>query len=141
MKRVLIINGANLNLLGTREVKIYGDRTFEDYLLDLREKYPHFDIHYFQSNLEGEVVNALQTGANYDAIVLNAGGYAHTSVVIRDAVAAISHFPVIEVHISNIMQRETFRHSSLLSAVCAGTIFGFGLLSYELAMKAIESWD
>jgi 3-dehydroquinate dehydratase-2 len=138
MKRILIINGANLNLLGTREVNIYGERSFEDYLLDLRAKYPHFDISYYQSNIEGELVNALQKGEDYAVIILNAGGYSHTSVVIRDAVAAM-RTPVIEVHISNITSRESFRHSSLLSPVCVGTIFGFGLLSYDLAIRAAEN--
>ena len=140
MKRILIINGANLNLLGTRETKIYGTSSFEDYFSDLQLRFPYFDMVYLQSNVEGEIVNALQSSKDYDAIILNAGGYTHTSVVIRDAVAAIQ-VPVIEVHITNIMNRESFRHTSLLSSVCTGTIFGFGLLSYDLAIRAVESWD
>ncbi|MDR1005457.1 MAG: type II 3-dehydroquinate dehydratase [Bacteroidales bacterium] len=138
MKRILIINGANLNLLGQREENIYGSRHFDEFLSALRQKYPNIDISFVQSNIEGTIVEEIQNGKDYDGIILNAGGYTHTSVVIRDAIAAIKT-PVVEVHISNIMAREEFRHTSLLSAVCKGTIFGFGLLSYELALIALTN--
>lgn len=135
--KIAIINGPNLNLLGQRETKIYGDKTFEEYFQSLREKYPAIDFDYYQSNVEGELVNQIQKCAMMDGIILNAGAYTHTSVAIADAVAAIKA-PVIEVHISNIAAREDFRKHSYLSAVCSGTIFGFGLVGYELAVKAFE---
>ncbi|MDR1847542.1 MAG: type II 3-dehydroquinate dehydratase [Bacteroidales bacterium] len=138
MKHIIIINGANLNLLGTREPNIYGSESFDEFLLHLRTKYPHIEISFFQSNVEGSLVDALQASEKLDGVILNAGGYTHTSVVIRDAVVALQ-IPVIEVHISNIMKREEFRHTSLLSSVCSGTIFGFGLLSYELAVIALQN--
>lgn len=129
--KILIINGPNLNLLGTRETQIYGNLTFEEYFEKLKMRFT-FDLEYFQTNVEGEIIDKLQqTDAN--GIILNAGGYTHTSVAIRDCVSAIST-PVIEVHISNIMAREDFRHISMLSAVCEGCIFGFGLKSYDLAL-------
>ncbi|MDR1725002.1 MAG: 3-dehydroquinate dehydratase [Bacteroidales bacterium] len=137
MKHILIINGANLNLLGKRETDIYGNRSFEDYLSELRTIFSDIKISYFQSNIEGEIVNAIQRSEGIDGIVLNAGGYAHTSVVIRDAITSITT-PVVEVHISNIMNREEFRHTLILSSVCKGVIFGFGLYSYELAIRAIK---
>lgn len=130
---ILIINGPNLNLLGKRETKIYGDVSFEEYLETLRQKFPHFTIDVYQSNLEGEIITCLQSEL-YDGYVLNAGGYTHTSVAIRDCIAAIST-PVVEVHISNIAARESFRHESLLSPVCVGCVFGFGMKSYELALQ------
>ncbi len=130
---ILIINGPNLNLLGKRETKIYGDVSFEEYLETLKQKFPHFTIDVYQSNLEGEIITCLQSEL-YDGYVLNAGGYTHTSVAIRDCIAAIST-PVVEVHISNIAARESFRHESLLSPVCVGCVFGFGMKSYELAMQ------
>lgn len=132
MNKILIINGANLNLLGSRERDIYGQKSFEEYLKELRAKYPKVEIDYFQSNIEGELVNALQNN-KADGIILNAGGYTHTSVVIRDAVLSINT-EVVEVHISNISAREEFRHTSLLTPVCRGCIMGFGLESYELAL-------
>lgn len=128
--KILIINGPNLNLLGTREKGIYGNQTFEEYLDTLST---NAEISYFQSNIEGEIINALQK-ANEDGIILNAGGYTHTSVAIRDAVSAIQT-PVVEVHISNIAARESFRHESLISPVAEGCIFGFGLKGYELAIE------
>lgn len=128
--KILIINGPNLNLLGTREKGIYGNQTFEEYLDTLST---NAEISYFQSNIEGEIINALQE-ANEDGIILNAGGYTHTSVAIRDAVSAIQT-PVVEVHISNIAARESFRHESLISPVAEGCIFGFGLKGYELAIE------
>ena len=133
---ILIINGPNLNLLGKRETKIYGDISFDDYLDSLRMKFPNFTIDVYQSNIEGEIVTCLQSEL-YDGYILNAGGYTHTSVAIRDCIAAIST-PVVEVHISNISARESFRHESLLSPVCVGCVFGFGLKSYELAMQYFQ---
>ncbi|MBQ7985562.1 MAG: 3-dehydroquinate dehydratase [Bacteroidales bacterium] len=134
-KKILIVNGANLNLTGQREQSIYGKQDFDSFLNALRQEFADkCQIDYYQSNIEGEIVNALQA-FNGDTVIINAGGYTHTSVVIRDAVSAIS-IPCIEVHISNIFARETFRHVSLLSPVCKGTITGFGLESYRLAVSA-----
>lgn len=130
--KVLIINGPNLNLLGTREPQIYGNLSFEQYFEELRVKFP-FDLEYFQSNVEGEIINKLQQ-TKATGIIINAGGYTHTSVAIRDCISSISS-PVIEVHISNVMTREDFRHISLISPVCIGCIFGFGLKSYDLALN------
>jgi 3-dehydroquinate dehydratase II len=130
---ILIVNGPNLNLLGTREVQMYGNETFDSYLSQLRINNPTFEIDYFQSNVEGELINFLHA-STHDGIILNAGGYTHTSVSLRDAIDAIS-IPVIEVHISNISAREVFRHESMLSPVCVGCIFGFGLKGYELALQ------
>lgn len=133
----MIINGANLNLLGRRQPEIYGRESFEDYLEALRARYSEHTIDYFQSNIEGEIVDALQrTDGVYDAVVLNAGGYTHTSVVIRDAIAAIAT-PVVEVHISSILAREEFRHTSLIAPVVCGSIMGFGMESYRLAVEYI----
>lgn len=129
---ILIVNGPNLNLLGERESQFYGNQTFENYLDELKSKFS-FPIHYFQSNIEGEIIDQLQK-TKTAGVIINAGGYTHTSVAIRDCIAAI-HTPVVEVHISNITAREEFRHTSLLSPVCAGCIFGFGLKSYELALN------
>ena len=132
--KILIINGPNLNLLGTREPQIYGNVSFESYLIELKSRVD-CELEYFQSNVEGEIINVLQR-ASCDGIVLNAGGYSHTSVALRDCVASIS-IPVVEVHISNIAGRESFRHESLLSPVCKGCIFGFGLKGYELAVRSL----
>ena len=129
--KLLIVNGPNLNLIGQREEEIYGKETFLDYFEELKAK-KNAQIDYFQSNVEGEIIDELQN-SNHDGIILNAGGYTHTSVSIRDCVKAIN-VPVVEVHFSNIMQRETFRHVSLISEVAEGCIFGFGLKSYELAV-------
>lgn len=135
--RIKIINGPNLNLLGSREKDIYGSETFESFLTHLKARFPSIIFDYFQSNVEGEIVNHLQEGGKTsDGIILNAAGYTHTSVAIADAVAAI-RVPVIEVHISNIAAREDFRKHSYLSAVCSGTLFGFGLKGYELAVIAL----
>ena len=135
--KILIINGANLNLLGRREPEIYGRESFEDYLEALRARYSDHIIDYYQSNIEGEIVDALQRAdGKYDAVVLNAGGYTHTSVVIRDAIAAIAT-PVVEVHISSILAREEFRHLSLIAPVVRGSIMGFGMESYRLAVEYI----
>ncbi len=133
--KIAIINGPNLNLLGKRETAIYGDTSFEQYLETLRLKYPQADLHYFQSNVEGELINILhQTGFSYDGIILNAGAFTHTSIAIADAVAGIKT-PVLEVHISNIFAREDHRHVSYLGKHCVGSVSGFGLRSYELALR------
>lgn len=131
--KILILNGPNLNLLGSRNTDIYGNQNFDDFLEELKKKHQDLEISYFQSNVEGEIINELQ-GSNADGVILNAGGYTHTSVAIRDAVEAIK-VPVVEVHISNISNRESFRHESLISPVAVGCIFGFGLKSYELALS------
>jgi 3-dehydroquinate dehydratase-2 len=133
---IAIINGPNLNLLGKREKNIYGDLSFDDFLVQLKEKHKNIDFLYFQSNVEGEIINKLhEIGFNYKGIILNAGAYTHTSVAIADAVAAITT-PVIEVHISNIFAREDYRHVSYLGAKCKGSISGFGLSGYELALQS-----
>ena len=135
--KILIINGANLNLLGRRQPEIYGRESFEDYLGALRARYSTHTLDYYQSNIEGEIVQRLQQADdNYDGIILNAGGYTHTSVVIRDAIAAIA-VPVVEVHISSILAREEFRHVSLIAPVAKGSIMGFGMESYRLAVEHI----
>tara|TARA_B100001027_G_scaffold50947_1_gene33849 strand:- start:4762 stop:5184 length:423 start_codon:yes stop_codon:yes gene_type:complete len=137
MKKIMIINGPNLNLLGTREVDIYGNISFESYLENLKKKYSKVDIDFFQSNIEGELIDKIQeVGFSYDGIVLNAAAYTHTSVGISDSIAAISS-PVIEVHISNIHAREEFRSKSLISKNVKGIICGFGLKSYDLAIDSI----
>ncbi|HZK63576.1 MAG TPA: type II 3-dehydroquinate dehydratase [Puia sp.] len=133
--KIAIINGPNLNLLGTREPGIYGRQTFEEFLKTLKEKYADVQIDYFQSNVEGELVNELQrVGFSYDGILLNAAAYTHTSVALGDAIGAIRS-PVIEVHISNVSAREEFRKLSYISAKCVGTIAGLGLKGYELALR------
>ena len=135
--KILIINGANLNLLGRRQPEIYGRESFEDYLEALRARYSTHTLDYYQSNIEGEIVEKLQQAdGNYDGVILNAGGYTHTSVVIRDAIAAIA-VPVVEVHISSILAREEFRHVSLIAPVAKGSIMGFGMESYRLAVEHI----
>lgn len=135
---VLILNGPNLNLLGVREPDIYGKESFTDYLETLQKKYPEVEISYFQSNLEGDLINKIhEVGFSYDGIILNAGAYTHTSVAIADAISAVTA-PVIEVHISNTAKREAFRHTSYLTAVCKGVIMGFGMKSYELALLALK---
>lgn len=135
--KIQIINGPNLNLLGTREKSIYGEQHFESFFTDLKNNYTKHDLHYFQSNVEGEIINKLhEVGFSFDGIILNAGGYTHTSVAIHDAVAAITA-PVIEVHISNIYAREEFRHTSLITSKCKGLIMGFGLEGYAMAIDSI----
>ena len=136
MKKILIINGPNLNLLGKREPTIYGNNTFEDYLEQLREKYPQCEISYYQSNIEGDLINKIhEVGFTYDGIILNAGAYTHTSIALHDAIKAVTT-PVIEVHISNVHAREPFRHVSMISAACKGVVIGFGLESYRLALES-----
>ncbi len=135
--KILIINGPNLNLLGTREKSVYGNTFFEDYFKKLKESYKSVELEYFQSNVEGEIINKLhETGFSYDGIILNAGGYTHTSVAIADAVLAINT-PVVEVHITNIFAREEFRHTSLIAPACKGSIAGFGLLGYKLGIESL----
>ena len=134
--KIAIINGPNLNLLGTREPDVYGNQTFEEYFAELQQKFPEVSFSYFQSNVEGELINKLQeVGFTFDGIIINPGGYTHTSVAIGDAVAAITT-PVIEVHISNIFARDEFRKISHVSAKCRGTVTGLGLLGYALAIDA-----
>lgn len=134
--RITIVNGPNLNLLGKREPEVYGHKTFEVYLEELKSRYPEVNIDYFQSNVEGEIINKLHdVGFRSDGIILNAGGYSHTSVAIADAIRAIQS-PVVEVHISNVLAREEFRHSSIVGAACKGSISGFDLDSYELALQS-----
>lgn len=135
--KIQIINGPNLNLLGMREPDIYGSDSFAVYFEQLKASYPDAELHYFQSNIEGEIINKIhETGFSYDGIILNAGGYTHTSVAIRDAIKSVKT-PVVEVHISNVHAREEFRHQSMISAVCAGVIAGFGLISYDLGIEAV----
>ena len=135
--KIQIINGPNLNLLGKREPDIYGNSSFEDYLIKLRAKYPDVQIDYFQSNIEGEMINKMQeVGFSYDGIVLNAGAYTHTSIALHDCIRSIVA-PVIEVHISNVHQREEFRHHSMISSACHGVICGFGMDSYRLAVEGL----
>nr|WP_203558651.1 type II 3-dehydroquinate dehydratase [Bacteroides sp. 51] len=137
MIRIQIINGPNINLLGKREPTIYGNVTFEDYLIDLRSKYPETEIDYYQSNVEGELINKIQeVGFDVDGIVLNAGAYTHTSIALQDAIRSVTS-PVVEVHISNVHKREEFRHTSMIAAACVGVICGFGLDSYRLAVEAL----
>jgi len=132
--RIQIINGPNLNLLGKREPEVYGNQSFEAFFLTLQQSFPQIELHFFQSNVEGEIVNQIHdVGFSFDGIILNAGAYTHTSVAIHDAIAAVTT-PVVEVHISNIYAREEFRHRSLISANCAGMISGFGLQGYVLAL-------
>ncbi len=133
--KIGIINGPNLNLLGTREKSIYGNQTFEAYFKQMLNTYPHVELEYYQSNVEGELINKLhEIGFSHDGIILNAGGYTHTSVAISDAIAAINS-PVLEVHISNIYAREDYRHKSLLSKNCIGIISGLGLNGYNMAIE------
>src|SRR6476660_9686955 len=134
--KILIVNGPNLNLLGTREPEIYGSKSFEVYFDELKKKFLQHYLEYFQSNVEGEIIDKLhETGFSYDGIILNAGGYTHTSVSIGDAIASITT-PVVEVHISNPYAREEYRQKSLLAGKCKGLIAGFGLKGYELAIKS-----
>lgn len=136
MKRITIINGPNLNLLGKREISVYGKESFEDFFENLKKLYPEVELKYFQSNVEGTLIDYLQQENGKDGIVLNAAGYTHTSVSIADAVRAIET-PVVEVHISNIFAREEFRHTSLIAPHCKGSIIGLGLNGYKLAIEAL----
>lgn len=135
--KIQIINGPNINLLGKREPSIYGSQSFEDYLVELKRCYPQVEFEYYQSNVEGEMINKIhEVGFDYEGIVLNAGAYTHTSIALQDAIRAVKT-PVIEVHISNVHQREEFRHKSMISCACVGVICGFGLNSYRLAIEAL----
>ena len=135
--KILILNGPNLNLLGTREPGIYGNSSFDTYLPELQKQFPQVEISYFQSNIEGEMINKMQeVGFTFDGIVLNAGAYTHTSVALHDCIRSLK-CPVIEVHISNVHAREEFRHKSMISSACKGVIVGFGLDSYRLAIEAL----
>ncbi len=134
--KIIIINGPNLNLLGKREPEVYGQTSFESYFTDLEKVFPQIELSYYQSNVEGELINKLhEVGFSYDGVILNSGGYTHTAVALADAVAAITT-PVVEVHISNVFAREEYRHVSLISKHCVGSISGFGLKSYELALNS-----
>ena len=136
MKKIIIINGPNLNLLGKREPETYGDKSFDSYFKELEVEFPFLELTSFQSNVEGEIINKIQeTGFSLDGIVLNAGGYTHTSVAIADAIAVIKT-PVIEVHISNVYAREEYRHQSLMAKNCKGVIAGFGVDSYKMAINS-----
>ena len=136
MKKIIIINGPNLNLLGKREPETYGNKTFDSYLKELVAEFPSMELNSFQSNVEGEIINKIQEiGFSLDGIVLNAGGYTHTSIAIADAVASVET-PVIEVHISNVYAREEYRHQSLMAKSCRGVIAGFGLDSYKMAIRS-----
>ena len=137
--KIQIINGPNLNLLGKREPGVYGAISFEEYLKELRNHYPDIQLDYYQSNVEGELINRIhEVGFDYNGIILNAGAYTHTSIALQDAIRAIKS-PVIEVHISNVHKREEFRHKSMISCACLGVICGFGLMSYRLAVEALIS--
>ena len=136
--KIQIINGPNLNLLGTREPETYGNQTFEEYFAILKNRFSEIDLAYYQSNVEGELVNKLhEVGFSVDAIILNAGAYTHTSVALHDAIAAIKT-PVVEVHISNVYAREEFRHKSLITSKCIGLITGFGMEGYAMAIQYIQ---
>jgi 3-dehydroquinate dehydratase-2 len=138
--KILLINGPNLNLLGIREQSIYGNQSFDDYFQTLQSNYATIELEYYQSNIEGELINKIhERGFTYDGIIINAGAYTHTSVAIRDAIAGVKA-PVVEVHISNILTRESFRHESLIGPVCVGSIMGFGLDSYRLGIEAIKKY-
>ena len=138
--KILVINGPNLNLLGSREPEVYGSQTLTDLIDVLKAEFPEVELVHFQSNIEGELIDALQQadGAQ-DGVILNAGGYTHTSVALRDAIAGVG-VPVIEVHMSNTAAREEFRHNSLIAGVCVGTIAGFGANSYSLALSAMKTY-
>jgi len=137
--KLIIINGPNLNLLGTRETSVYGNQTFQEYFTTLQNKFKDVELEYFQSNVEGELINKIhEVGFTYDGIIINAGGYTHTSVALRDAIAGVKT-PTIEVHISNVFAREDFRHISLIAPKCKGSISGFGMDSYRLAVLSFLS--
>jgi len=137
--KIQIINGPNLNLLGKREPETYGHQSFEDYFVQLKSRFPSVELHYYQSNVEGELINKLhEVGFSFDGIILNAGAYTHTSVAIHDAVSAIKT-PVIEVHISNVYAREEFRHKSLITSKCVGLITGFGMEGYAMGIQFLQN--
>lgn len=136
--KILLINGPNLNLLGIREQSIYGNKSFDNYFQTLQNEYSDIEMEYYQSNIEGELINKIhERGFTFDGIIINAGAYTHTSVAIRDAISGVKS-PVVEVHISNILTRESFRHESIIGPACVGSIMGFGLDSYRLGIEAIK---
>jgi len=138
MKKIQIINGPNLNLLGKREPSVYGSKGFDDFLPELKQRFGDSDLQYYQSNVEGEIINKLhEVGFSFDGIILNAGAYTHSSIAIHDAIAAIKT-PVVEVHISNVYAREEYRHVSLISSKCVGLITGFGLEGYAMAIQYLN---
>ena len=135
--KILVLNGPNINLVGKREPSIYGARSMDDYYKELVARFSQVELEYFQSNIEGELINKIhEVGFTYDGIVLNAGAYTHTSIALQDAIRAVT-CPVVEVHISNVMQREDFRHVSMIGPACKGTLMGFGMDSYRLAIEAL----
>jgi 3-dehydroquinate dehydratase-2 len=135
--KLLVLNGPNINLLGKREPGIYGSKSMDEYFQELVERFPEVELSYYQSNVEGELINKIhEVGFTYDGIVFNAGAYTHTSIALQDAIRAVK-CPVVEVHISNVLQREDFRHVSMIGPACKGTIMGFGLDSYRLAIEAL----
>jgi 3-dehydroquinate dehydratase-2 len=137
--KIQIINGPNLNLLGKRETSIYGSQSFEDYFQALQKRFSDLDLQYFQSNVEGEIINKLhEVGFSFDGIIINAGAYTHTSIAIHDAIGGINT-PVVEVHISNVYAREEFRHKSLITSKCVGMLTGFGLEGYEMAIQYLKN--
>lgn len=139
--KILILNGPNINLLGKREPEIYGDRGFADYFEELKKTFPEVEFDYYQSNVEGEMINKIhEVGFRWDGIVLNAGAYTHTSIALQDAIKAVET-PVVEVHISNVHKREEFRHKSMISCACLGVICGFGLDSYRLGVEALKRYN
>lgn len=139
--KILILNGPNINLLGKREPEIYGDRGFADYFEELKKTFPEVEFDYYQSNVEGEMINKIhEVGFSWDGIVLNAGAYTHTSIALQDAIKAVET-PVVEVHISNVHKREEFRHKSMISCACLGVICGFGLDSYRLGVEALKWYN
>ena len=136
--KILVLNGPNINLIGKREPGIYGSKSIDEYFKELVERFPQIELVYYQSNVEGELINKIhEVGFSYDGIVLNAGAYTHTSVALQDCIRSLKT-PVIEVHISNVHQREEFRHKSMISCACKGVILGFGLDSYRLAIEALK---
>ena len=138
--KILLINGPNLNLLGIREQSIYGKISFETFFQSLKEQYSNIELEYYQSNIEGELINKIhERGFTYDGIIINAGAFTHTSVAIRDAISGVKS-PVVEVHISNILTRESFRHESIIGPSCIGSIMGFGLDSYRLGIEALKNY-
>ena len=139
--KILILNGPNINLLGKREPEIYGNRGFADYFDELKKTFPEVEFDFYQSNVEGEMINKIhEVGFSWDGIVLNAGAYTHTSIALQDAIKAVET-PVVEVHISNVHKREEFRHNSMISCACLGVICGFGLDSYRLGVEALKRYN
>ena len=139
MKRIQIINGPNLNLLGKRETSIYGNQSFETFFENLKSRFPQCELHYYQSNVEGEIINKIhEVGFSFDGIIINAGAYTHTSIAIHDAIGGIKT-PTVEVHISNVYAREEYRHKSLITSKCVGMITGFGMEGYAMALNFLQS--